>query len=126
MYRSRGFWPASAVVPRQFDRDRCSLALSAADVDYADRHTFSKHWRREYGAIPQTAPILFGASELGVMLSFEVSNMNRTALQDDARVWLAPATVDGKVGLRPCFANYRTVDDDVRALVDIAVELGGG
>jgi aromatic-L-amino-acid decarboxylase len=46
------------------------------------------------------------------------------ALQDDGRIWVAPATIDGKVGLRPCFVNFRTTDDDVRALVDIAVELG--
>ena len=45
-------------------------------------------------------------------------------LQDDGRVWVAPATVDGKIGLRPCFVNFRTTDDDVRALVDVAVELG--
>jgi aromatic-L-amino-acid decarboxylase len=45
-------------------------------------------------------------------------------LQDDGRVWVAPATVDDRVGLRPCFVNFRTTDDDVRALVDIAVELG--
>ena len=47
-----------------------------------------------------------------------------STLQEDGRVWVAPATVDGKVGLRPCFVNFRTTDDDVRALVDIAVELG--
>lgn len=46
------------------------------------------------------------------------------ALQDDGRIWVAPATIDGKVGLRPCFVNFRTDDDDVRALVEIAVELG--
>lgn len=46
------------------------------------------------------------------------------ALQDDGRVWVAPATVDDKVGLRPCFVNFRTTEDDVRALVDITVELG--
>lgn len=45
-------------------------------------------------------------------------------LQDDGRVWVAPATIDGKVGLRPCFVNFRTTDDDVRALVEIADELG--
>jgi aromatic-L-amino-acid decarboxylase len=45
-------------------------------------------------------------------------------LQDDGRVWVAPATVDGKVGLRPCFVNFRTTDDDVRVLVDVAAELG--
>ena len=39
-------------------------------------------------------------------------------LQDDGRVWVAPATVDGKVGLRPCFVNFRTTDDDVRVLVE--------
>jgi aromatic-L-amino-acid decarboxylase len=46
------------------------------------------------------------------------------ALQDDGRVWVAPATVDGRVCLRPCVVNFRTTDDDVRALVDLAVELG--
>ena len=46
------------------------------------------------------------------------------ALQEDGRVWVAPATIDGRVGLRPCFVNFRTTDDDVRALVEIAVELG--
>ena len=37
---------------------------------------------------------------------------------------MAPATIDDKVGLRPCFVNFRTTDDDVRALVEIALELG--
>jgi aromatic-L-amino-acid decarboxylase len=37
---------------------------------------------------------------------------------------VAPATIDGKVGLRPCLVNFRTTDDDVRALVEIAAELG--
>jgi aromatic-L-amino-acid decarboxylase len=46
------------------------------------------------------------------------------AIQQDGRVWVAPATVDGRICLRPCFVNFRTSDDDVRALVDIAVELG--
>ena len=46
-------------------------------------------------------------------------------LQDDGRVWVAPATVDGKVCLRPCIVNFRTSDDDVRALVDLTCELGG-
>jgi aromatic-L-amino-acid decarboxylase len=45
-------------------------------------------------------------------------------LQDDGRIWVAPATIDGKVGLRPCFVNFRTTDDDVRALVEVAAELG--
>jgi aromatic-L-amino-acid decarboxylase len=46
------------------------------------------------------------------------------ALQEDGRVWIAPAVVDGKVCLRPCIVNFRTGDDDVLALVDIAREVG--
>ena len=58
-------------------------------------------------------------------LNAENMQLVRT-LQGDGRVWVAPATIDGKVGLRPCIVNFRTTDDDVRALVEIAVELGGG
>lgn len=46
------------------------------------------------------------------------------ALQDDGRVWVAPATVDGRVCLRPCLVNFRTSDEDVEALVEVACELG--
>jgi len=46
------------------------------------------------------------------------------ALQEDGSVWISPARVDGKVCLRPCVVNYRTTDDDVRALVELTRELG--
>ena len=46
------------------------------------------------------------------------------ALQEQGDVWVAPARVDGKVCLRPCVVNYRTSDDDVRALVDATLEVG--
>jgi aromatic-L-amino-acid decarboxylase len=45
-------------------------------------------------------------------------------LQRDARVYVAPALIDGRVYLRPCIVNFRTSDDDVRALVEIAREVG--
>jgi aromatic-L-amino-acid decarboxylase len=45
-------------------------------------------------------------------------------LQRNGDVWVAPARVDGKVCLRPCVVNYRTTDDDVRALVELAREVG--
>jgi aromatic-L-amino-acid decarboxylase len=48
------------------------------------------------------------------------------AIQDDGRIWVAPATVDGRVCLRPCIVNFRTTDEDVRALAEVAVELGRG
>lgn len=46
------------------------------------------------------------------------------ALQADGRVYLASAVVDGRACLRPCVVNYRTTDDDVRALVEVALEVG--
>jgi aromatic-L-amino-acid decarboxylase len=45
-------------------------------------------------------------------------------LISDGRVYLAGAVIDGHEWLRPCFVNYRTTEDDVRALVDIVLELG--
>ncbi len=46
------------------------------------------------------------------------------AIQADADIYLAAATYDGTVGLRPCIVNYRTTDDDVRAIVDITRAVG--
>jgi aromatic-L-amino-acid decarboxylase len=46
------------------------------------------------------------------------------ALQETGDVWVAPARVDGVVCLRPCVVNYRTTDDDVRALVTLARDAG--
>jgi aromatic-L-amino-acid decarboxylase len=46
------------------------------------------------------------------------------ALQETGDVWVAPARVDGTVCLRPCVVNYRTTDDDVRALVELACKAG--
>jgi aromatic-L-amino-acid decarboxylase len=46
------------------------------------------------------------------------------AIQADGRVYLAPALIDDAVWLRPCFVNFRTTDDDVIALLDVARELG--
>ncbi len=47
------------------------------------------------------------------------------ALQRDGRVFVSPATIDGRVYLRPCVTNFRTSDDDIRALVDVVLALGG-
>jgi aromatic-L-amino-acid/L-tryptophan decarboxylase len=46
------------------------------------------------------------------------------AIQADGRVYLASALIEGRVWLRPCFVNYRTTDDDVLAVLDVAEELG--
>ena len=46
------------------------------------------------------------------------------AIQDEGRVYLAPATVDGRVYLRVCFTNFRTTSEDVTEILAIVRELG--
>jgi aromatic-L-amino-acid/L-tryptophan decarboxylase len=46
------------------------------------------------------------------------------AIQEDGRIYLASALIDGDVWLRPCFVNFRTTDEDVLAVLDVARELG--
>jgi aromatic-L-amino-acid decarboxylase len=46
------------------------------------------------------------------------------ALQDDGRFWISSALIDGEVYLRPCFVNFRTTEEDVLDLLDVAAELG--
>ncbi|MBI3649150.1 MAG: amino acid decarboxylase, partial [Actinobacteria bacterium] len=46
------------------------------------------------------------------------------ALQGDGRVYVSAAVIDGVACLRPCIVNYRTQDEDVLALVEIAREVG--
>ena len=46
------------------------------------------------------------------------------AIQDDGRVWMSSALIDGRVWLRPCFVNFRTTEEDVLDVVEIAAELG--
>jgi aromatic-L-amino-acid decarboxylase len=46
------------------------------------------------------------------------------AMQEDGRVYLTSAVIDGVGCLRPCLVNFRTTDDDVRAILEVADELG--
>jgi aromatic-L-amino-acid decarboxylase len=46
------------------------------------------------------------------------------ATQEDGRVFLAPALVDGHVCLRACFVNFRTRPEDVDFVLETVRELG--
>ena len=46
------------------------------------------------------------------------------AIQEDGRVYLAPATVDGRVYLRVCFTSFRTTGEDVAEILAVVRELG--
>jgi len=46
------------------------------------------------------------------------------AIQSDGRIFLASALIGDEVWLRPCFVNFRTTEEDVLAILDVARELG--
>ena len=46
------------------------------------------------------------------------------AMQANGRVFISPAFIDGETWLRPCFTNFRTTQDDVRVLMEVADEIG--
>ncbi len=46
------------------------------------------------------------------------------AMQRDGRVFLAPASVDGRACLRACFVNFRTTPEEAARVLDVASELG--
>jgi aromatic-L-amino-acid decarboxylase len=45
------------------------------------------------------------------------------AITADARIFLAPATVDGVPCLRACFVNHRTTERDIEAVVEVVRDL---
>ena len=45
-------------------------------------------------------------------------------MQRDGRVFLAPASVDGRACLRTCFVNFRTTPDEVTYALEVAREIG--
>ena len=73
---------------------------------------------------PQLSIVLFRHAPTGGRDTNAHNARLAEELQADGRVYVASATVDGGVWLRPCFVNYRTNDDDVRAFVEIVRELG--
>lgn len=46
------------------------------------------------------------------------------AMQADGRTFIASASIDGRIYLRPCIVNFRTSSDDIRVLVQVTEELG--
>ena len=45
-------------------------------------------------------------------------------LQEDGRVYISPATIDGHEWLRPCFTNVRTHNGDVEVFFEVVRDLG--
>ena len=73
---------------------------------------------------PKLSIVPFRHTPSGVSHLNEHNSRLADALQADGRFWIASALIDDEVWLRPCFVNFRTTEEDVLALVDVAAEIG--
>jgi aromatic-L-amino-acid decarboxylase len=73
---------------------------------------------------PQLSTLCFQHRPEGVSDPNEHNFQLAHAVQEDGRVYLAAADLDGRVCLRVCFVNFRTTDDEVDDALDVIRELG--
>jgi aromatic-L-amino-acid/L-tryptophan decarboxylase len=76
------------------------------------------------GPPPQLSIVPFRHTPKGVTDLNDHNARLAQAMLADGRVYLASALIDDEVYLRPCFVNFRTTEEDVLALIDVARELG--
>ncbi len=121
-FRALKVWLAFRAHGAEAIRAAIERNLGQARLLYAEvaRHDDLEHLCGE----PPLSIVPFRHVPAGVEDLDEHNALLVEALQANGDVWVAPARVDGKVCLRPCVVNYRTTDDDVRALVDLTREVG--
>jgi aromatic-L-amino-acid decarboxylase len=75
---------------------------------------------------PMLSAICFRHTPEGVE-DLDAHNLELAAgIQRDGRVFLAPAAVDDRACLRVCFVNFRTTDEDIALVLEVAREIGQG
>src|SRR5262245_15199538 len=72
---------------------------------------------------PQLSVVPFRPVPAGVDPNDPNAKLAEAILQY-GRIYMASALIDDQVWLRPCFVNFRTTEDDVLAILDVARELG--
>jgi aromatic-L-amino-acid decarboxylase len=120
-FRALKAWLAFRAHGAQQFRDAIGRNLAEAELLY--RHAQLTEDLEVMDAPPQLSIVPIRHVPSGV----EPNDHNRRladAIQGDGRIYLASALIDGDVWLRPCFVNFRTTDDDVLAIMDVARELG--
>jgi len=112
--RALKLWLAFRTYGAQWFRDSISRTLDHAQALHA--MAAARGW--EVGPDPDLSIVL--------MRRQGIDNAELVKrLQDDGRVYISHATVDGETWLRPCFTNVRTTAEDVRVLMDVADEVSG-
>ncbi len=120
-FRALKLWLAMRAHGAQAFRDAIERNLHEAHLLWAAIEA-----RDEFEALaePRLSIVPFRHVPPGVGDVNEHNERLADALQDDGRFWIASALIDGEVWLRPCFVNFRTTEEDVLDLLEVAGELG--
>jgi aromatic-L-amino-acid decarboxylase len=121
-FRGLKLWLAFHVHGAQAFRDAIERNLAQAELLVEE---VRRHPDLELLMEPELSVVPFRHLRQDVADLDEHNRRLAEALQEDGRVYLASAEIDGRAWLRPCFVNYRTTDEDVLALVEVVREVGG-
>jgi len=120
-FRALKLWLAMRAHGAQAFRDAIERNLAEARLLY---ETVSARPDFEALGEPQLSIVPFRHVPAGIGDVNAHNQRLADALQADGRVWIATALIDEEVWLRPCFVNFRTTEEDVLDLVEIAAEVG--
>ena len=120
-FRALKFWLAMRVHGARAFRDAIERNLGQARLLY---ETVIARPDFEALAEPPLSIVAFRHLPEGVADLDAHNGRLAEALREDGRVWISSALIDGNVWLRPCFVNFRTTEEDVLDLVEIAAEVG--
>ena len=103
---------------------RGAIERNLAEADLLYRHLQASEDFEVLEGPPQLSIVPFRHAPAGLEDPSAHNGALAEAIQADGRVYLSSALIDGELWLRPCFVNYRTTEEDVLALIDVARELG--
>jgi len=120
-FRAMKFWLAMRVHGADAFREAIERNLGEARLLY---ETVSARGDFDVLGPPKLSIVAFRHRAEGVEDLDEHNRRLAEAIQADGRVWMSSALIDERVWLRPCFVNFRTTEEDVLDVVDIAAEIG--
>jgi aromatic-L-amino-acid/L-tryptophan decarboxylase len=120
-FRALKFWLAMRVHGAAAFAEAIERNLEQAQLLY---RTVSERNDFEALAPPKLSILAFRHAPAGVEDVGAHNQRLAEAIQADGRVWMSSALIDDEVWLRPCFVNFRTTEEDVLDVVEIAAEIG--
>ena len=120
-FRALKFWLAMRVHGAAAFRRAIEGNLAHAQLLY---RTVSARDDFEVLGPPKLSIVAFRHAPAGVEDVGAHNHRLAQEIQADGRVWMSSALIDDEVWLRPCFVNFRTTEEDVLDVVEIAAEIG--